>query len=114
MHATTQETLDEMVSVIVTHVQPEQIILFGSLARGEMTEDSDIDLLIVEKEGFKERSRWQKLEQIRNLLATFPMPKDILLYSQDEVNRWKNSVHHIIAHALQEGKPLFTKARTVS
>ncbi|MBF0153795.1 MAG: nucleotidyltransferase domain-containing protein [Magnetococcales bacterium] len=107
MVSVTQEILDEMVCVIVEAVQPEQIVLFGSMARGEATEESDIDLLIVEKEGFTERSRWQELGRIRQLLAGFPMSKDILLYSHDEVMRWKKSLNHVVAEAMQDGKLLY-------
>lgn len=105
----TQEMLDEMVRTIVAEVQPEKIYLFGSLARGEATEDSDIDLLIVERLGFADRSRWQELQKIRSSLLAFRLPKDILVYSQDEVARWQNSFNHIVAHALREGRLLYKK-----
>ncbi|MEO5370123.1 MAG: HEPN domain-containing protein [Magnetococcus sp. DMHC-1] len=89
-------------------MQPEQIILFGSMARGEATADSDIDLLVVEKEGFsKERSRWRELVRIRELLAGFPMSKDILLYSHDEVMHWKDALNHVVAEAVREGVLLY-------
>ena len=41
--------LDEIVRRVVDAAQPDNIILFGSAARGEMGPDSDIDLLIVKK-----------------------------------------------------------------
>lgn len=40
--------LQEIVRRILTVARPEKIILFGSAATGQMTKDSDIDLLIVE------------------------------------------------------------------
>ncbi|OGG13729.1 hypothetical protein A2875_04080 [Candidatus Gottesmanbacteria bacterium RIFCSPHIGHO2_01_FULL_46_14] len=43
----TQKQLDTIVQEIVTKYQPEKIILFGSAARGEATEDSDFDFFIV-------------------------------------------------------------------
>lgn len=105
----TEADLAAMSTRIVEAVHPELIILFGSLARGEANEDSDIDLLVVVDEGFQSRSRWQELQKIRKLLAAFPMPKDILLYSRDEVDRWQRSTNHIITHALQEGRPLYER-----
>ncbi len=33
--------------------------------------------------------------------------KDILIYSRDEVERWRNTRNHIIARALREGKVLY-------
>jgi hypothetical protein len=41
--------LDQIISMIVNEASPEQIILFGSYARGDNTEKSDIDLLIRKK-----------------------------------------------------------------
>ncbi|MEO5333265.1 MAG: nucleotidyltransferase domain-containing protein [Magnetococcus sp. YQC-5] len=105
----TQKILDEMVLAIVNEVQPERIILFGSLARGDATQDSDIDLMVVEQEGFAKRSRWQEQQRIRKRLAHFPMAKDILVYSQDEVAQWCHSINHIVTHAMNEGKVLYEK-----
>lgn len=105
----TDADLFAMSASIVETLHPERIILFGSLARGNANEDSDIDLLVVVDEGFQERSRWRELRKIRKLLASFPMPKDILLYSRDEVARWQHSANHIITHALQEGISLYER-----
>ena len=40
--------LNEVVRRVLTVARPDRIILFGSAATGQMTKDSDIDLLIVE------------------------------------------------------------------
>jgi uncharacterized protein len=55
---TDHETVQEIVKRLVQAAQPEQIILFGSGARDEAGEDSDVDLLVIESEPFgPERSR---------------------------------------------------------
>jgi predicted nucleotidyltransferase len=41
--------IDKIISIIVSFASPGQIILFGSYARGDNTDKSDIDLLIVKK-----------------------------------------------------------------
>ena len=41
--------IDKILDVIVPLVQPEKIILFGSYARGDYNENSDIDLLVLKK-----------------------------------------------------------------
>ncbi len=45
-----QELIDEIVRRVLSVAKPDKIILFGSAAAGDMTRDSDIDLLIVERE----------------------------------------------------------------
>ena len=42
--------IDKIVPIIISIASPDQIILFGSYARGNNTEKSDIDLLILKKE----------------------------------------------------------------
>jgi predicted nucleotidyltransferase len=110
MIAVTEEILDEMVETLVQEVNPEQIYLFGSRARGNARPDSDIDLLIVESEPFgTHRSRRQELTRIRRALSPFRAPKDILVYSQDEIAKWQYAVNHIISHCLREGKLLYER-----
>ncbi|GAB0056040.1 hypothetical protein SIID45300_00339 [Candidatus Magnetaquicoccaceae bacterium FCR-1] len=105
----TDADLAAMSASIVETVHPERIVLFGSHARGDTNDDSDIDLLVVVEDGFQERSRWKELQKIRRKLASFPLPKDILLYSREEVARWQHSANHIITHAIQEGRLLYER-----
>ena len=46
-----QKTLDDIIRRVVEVAQPERIILFGSAARGDMTQNSDVDLLIIKEGG---------------------------------------------------------------
>jgi len=102
--------LEEMVDTIVHEVDPEQVYLFGSCVRGGVDADSDIDLLIVEKEDFgPDRSRWRELQRVRKSLARFRVAKDIILYSRNEVEKWKKSLNHIVAHALREGRLVYER-----
>lgn len=102
--------LEEMVARIVEAVDPERIVLFGSAASGEAGPTSDVDLLIVDREPFGPgRSRRRQLRRIREALAGSGIAKDILLYSADEVERWRQSPNHVIARALQQGRVLFAR-----
>lgn len=47
MTPVTEATLERMVRAIVEEVGPEQVILFGSRARGDQRKDSDIDLIVM-------------------------------------------------------------------
>jgi len=103
--------LPEIVRAIVKEISPEEIYLFGSQARGDAGQDSDIDLLIVEQEPFGPcRSRWGELSRIRRSLSDFHVAKDILVYSRDEVLKWKNSLNHVIGRGLREGKLLYARS----
>ena len=102
--------LDRMVQKIVEEVDPDQIILFGSRARGDGHAESDIDLVVVESEPFgQQRSRRLETVRLYHTLAGFGVAKDILLYSRDEVEYWRDSLNHVLARALREGRVLYER-----
>ena len=106
-----EQVIEEMVQAIVKEVGPRRVYLFGSRAGGNSRTDSDIDLLIVEDQEFGPgHTRWSELKRIRKALKSFRIPKDILVYSQDEFETWEASVNHIVAHAVREGRLLYERS----
>jgi len=105
------KVIGRMASEIAREIGPERIVLFGSWARGEADERSDVDLLVVEREPFgPHRSRRQEATRIWRCLSQFRIPTDILVYSLTEIAQWKDSSHHVIARALREGRVLYESA----
>ena len=104
------EILQRMARAIVDEVDPEQIILFGSRARGEAREDSDVDLIVIEAEPFGEdRSQFSEMTRIRKAIRKFHVPKDILVFSLEDVEYWRDSLNNVLARALREGKVLYER-----
>jgi predicted nucleotidyltransferase len=104
----TKELLSELVEAIVREVSPEKIFFFGSRSRGDNRKDSDFDLLIVEREPFgPTRSRWKEMTRIIHLAAALRIPADVLLYSTQEYEQWRNTKSHIISRAVHEGILLY-------
>lgn len=102
-----ESLLRQMVSTIVSEVAPETIILFGSRARGDARSDSDVDLLVVESEPFSpQRSRRREVARLYMALRGMAVSKDILLYSREEFDHFKNSLNHVVGRAHREGKVL--------
>lgn len=107
---TEQETLQEIVQRLVAAAHPEQIILFGSRAQGKARSDSDIDLLVVESEPFgPQRSRLVEIGRLEMAIGRIPLATDLLVYSREEIDRWRNSSQHVIGRALREGKILYAR-----
>jgi predicted nucleotidyltransferase len=76
-------------------------VLFGSHARGDAGEDSDIDLLVIEPE-VEDRTR--EMVRLRRLLRPLRIPVDILVYSAEEVARWGEQPGTALYWALREGR----------
>ncbi|MBN1362937.1 MAG: nucleotidyltransferase domain-containing protein [Sedimentisphaerales bacterium] len=111
MVGSSEQLIQGMVEAIVQEVGPQRIYLFGSRARGTHGPDSDVDLLVVEDETFgPDRNRWSELKRIRKVLRPFRVPKDILVYSRDEFEKWRDSINHIVAHATREGQLIYERS----
>ena len=105
-----RQLIEDMVQTVVEEVQPQRIYLFGSCARDRHTADSDIDLMIIEDNKFgQDHNRWSELKRIRKALRPFRIPKDVLVYSMDEFEKWEYSVNHVISHAIREGKLVYER-----
>jgi uncharacterized protein len=107
---TDHEIVQEAVQRIVEAAHPEQIILFGSRARDEASEGSDVDLLVIESEPFgPQRSRLSEIGRLESAIGKLPIATDILVYSRGEVERWQDSTRHVIGRALREGRILYAR-----
>ena len=105
-----KEFLQRMAQAIVDEVDPEQVILFGSHARGDAREDSDVDLIVIEAEPFGEgRCQLSEMTRIREAIKDFKVPKDILVFSLEDVEYWRDSLNNVLARALREGKVLYER-----
>ena len=79
----TDASVERMVRAIVETVDPEQIILFGSRARGTQRAESDIDLLVVQSEPFgASKSRHQETVRAYKAVSGLGVANDILVYSR--------------------------------
>ena len=104
------EFLQRMAQAIVDEVDPEQVILFGSRARGDAREDSDVDLVVIEAEPFgKGRCQRAEMTRIREAIRDFKVPKDILVFTLADVEYWRDSLNNVLARALREGKVLYER-----
>jgi predicted nucleotidyltransferase len=103
---TTRAQIDRMVKRIVEKFDPEQIILFGSQARGDAGPDSDVDLLVVmDVEG----SRFEKCLEIQGALREFFVPLDVIVTTPEDFAWRKDVVGTIEWPASREGKVLYSR-----
>ena len=111
MSQETERIIKEITGIIVREIDPKQVILFGSQAKGAARPASDIDFLVVQDHPFVPgHTRRQQMTKLWRLLARFPISQDILVYTPDEVEEWRQSKNHVIARAIREGKLLYERA----
>ena len=99
-------TLDEIIRRIVEVAQPERIILLGSAAKGEMTRNSDVDLLIV-RDG---ADALELMVKIYRRLRGVGVPVDAIVVSSEDVARYRDSHALVIKLALREGRTVYESA----
>jgi len=102
----TPDIIQQMVARIVERFQPDKIVLFGSCARGEITYDSDVDLLVIMP---VEGSKREKTVDIYCEVMDFPVPKDIIVRTPEEVEEYGDVIGTVLYPALREGKVIYEK-----
>ena len=99
--------IDQIVQKIVDQINPVQVILFGSYARGMPATNSDLDLFVVVESNLPRHKRSAK---IRLLFSPAPCPLDILVYTPQEVESCSGVVNHIVTHVMTTGKILYERS----
>ncbi len=102
-----QKKIEEMVRRIVERFHPDQVILFGSYARGQAGPDSDVDLLVVMP---VQGSKRKMAVEIDLMLAGSGLAKDIIVVTPEEFERGRNIVGTIVYPAMHEGKVMYERA----
>ncbi len=84
----------------------ERVILFGSHARGEADEDSDVDLLIIAE---SDLPRFKRSPPLYRLLRPYPFPMDLIVYTPQEVEAATRSPVSFVSIVLREGKTVYER-----
>jgi len=96
----------QIVNTIVSTVAPDKIILFGSYARGDYRNDSDVDILILKKGLTNEREVTGNLylELFNKKIST---PIDLIAMDYDKYNRLSDSIGYIYKTIKREGVVIY-------
>jgi len=80
-----------------------QVILFGSRARGDAKETSDLDILVIEPKVPKPRAEFVRL---RGALRGLGVPIDLVIVSAHDAEQWRHMPGTMVNEALREGRVL--------
>ena len=99
--------LDEIVRRVLEVARPDRIILFGSAATGQMTKDSDIDLLVVEPAPANTRER---SVEIRDAVGDIGFPVEVIVMRTERFERTKRVIGGIAYPAHKYGRVIYAAA----
>ena len=104
MQVVDESLVRQIVQRIVSVTKPERIILFGSASTGRMTKDSDIDLLILERD--LRDARGERL-RIRGALQDLGRPFDVIVMPVEDFEDSKGVIGGIAYPANKYGRVVY-------
>jgi predicted nucleotidyltransferase len=98
--------LDWLVGRIRDGYEPEKIILFGSLARGDTHEWSDIDLIVVKD---TDARYGERVKSLTAMIQDRLVGADILIYSLEEYERARDKNSAFLRETERDGVVLYER-----
>ena len=97
--------LKKLVKKLISNYYISQIILFGSFARGDYHEYSDIDLIII---GYLDDNFFNRIGKVLDLVPP-NIELEPLVYTPEEFEKMKENENPFILNVLEEGIILYKK-----
>ncbi|WP_422445324.1 nucleotidyltransferase domain-containing protein [Thermoanaerobacterium sp. DL9XJH110] len=98
-----EKELDRTVSALIEKYNPLKIILFGSLATGDIHEYSDIDLVVIKN---TTKNFYDRLEETVDLLQK-NVGTDIIVYTPEEAKELEKDDMFFREEVIKKGKVLY-------
>ncbi len=101
-----EQTLQRILIALEEHYKPEQVILFGSLASGHITETSDLDLLIVKE---TDKRFFERIKDVVKI-CDYDIGVDFLIYTPEELSEAARVNPFVREEILSKGKVVYRAA----
>ena len=95
-----EKTVKEAADRLLRAAPGSKVVLFGSYARGQASEGSDLDFLVVEPEV---RDAAAEMVRLRQVLRDLPVAVDVLVVSRERFEYWRDTPNTVISRAAREG-----------
>jgi predicted nucleotidyltransferase len=97
------EQIEEFAHELVREFRPLKVILFGSYAKGIVTPDSDVDLLVILP--FEGKAVSKSVEMRLKLRPRFPM--DLIVRTPENVRRRLDIGDGFMKEVMEQGKVIY-------
>ena len=101
-----EQELDRWLPILIAHEQPDKIILFGSYCTGQVSEWSDLDMIIIKE------TQVPFLDRIRRVLALLKprVGVDVLVYTPREFERLSRERAFLREEIVAKGKVIYERS----
>ena len=99
-----EQTLQQAVDRIVAEAQPSRVIVFGSYGRGDASEDSDLDLIVIAP---TVENKYAEMIRLHRVVGRVGTSVDLLVYSEREYQRRSQVPGTVLYWARKEGRALY-------
>ncbi len=99
----TMKQIEEFAEKLVREFRPLKVVLFGSYAKGIVTPDSDVDLLVILP--FEGKPVFKSVEMRLKLRPRFPL--DLIVRTPEKVEERLEMEDAFMEEVMEEGKVLY-------
>ncbi len=98
--------INDIVNRIALNYNPEKIILFGSYAHGNYSDNSDLDFILVKETNAPKHKRGL---EVRRLFYGLTIPMDFKIYTSSEFNNELSNQYSFLSSAIKGSKILYER-----
>jgi predicted nucleotidyltransferase len=98
--------IEDVVRRIVERFRPVRVILFGSFARGDARDHSDLDLFVEMETALRPP---QRVVEISREFGLRPWALDVIVYTPEEAERFRRTPGSFLNSIEAEGKVLYER-----
>ncbi len=102
-----EDKINTIVERITSKYDPKAIIVFGSVAKGTSTEDSDLDIAVILDSDLSEHDR---NVDVRVCIGPIGMAMDLMVFTPEEVETEKADQNSIVSEILNTGEVVYSSA----
>src|SRR4051794_36275455 len=99
-----KKTLQKIIDFAITIAEPEEVILFGSMADDNSNVYSDVDLLIISED---QSGKKNAIARICNFCKEYCLKADVLIYTNFELQSELNTPNSFLTAIIKTGKIVY-------
>lgn len=102
----TPNEIDNLVRRIVALIHPQEVIIFGSYAKGTATIKSDLDIVVIKETQLPMANR---ADDLAPMLSHALVPVEVHIYTPEEVEEYSQEPFSFVSSILKSGKRVYSK-----